>query len=137
MAVAASSTKTLPKPSSPLSEHTHTPCSKSLDLSIYIAPNSTKLSVLESFEAAKMPLGERSGDKSESRYCGVETDFNDDMPHVLHFNLYTGSFDFVVAPLVRFLHPFFDALQCLSSQISEVKSLVKIVVFVFCVLFML
>ncbi|KAG5031024.1 hypothetical protein JHK85_015006 [Glycine max] len=46
-----------------------------------------------------MPLGERSGDKSESRYCGVETDFNDDMAHVLHFNLYSGSFDFVVAPL--------------------------------------
>ena len=51
-----------------------------------------------------MPLGERSGDKSESRYCGVETDFNDDMAHVLHFNLYSGSFDFVVAPLVRALH---------------------------------
>ncbi|KAL2637605.1 hypothetical protein AAZX31_06G072300 [Glycine max] len=47
-----------------------------------------------------MPLGERSGDKSESRYCGVETDFNDDMAHVLHFNLYSGSFDFVVAPLM-------------------------------------
>lgn len=48
-----------------------------------------------------MPLGERAGDKSESRYCGVETQFNDDMPHVLAFNLSHGSFDFVVAPLVR------------------------------------
>ncbi|TKY74651.1 arginine N-methyltransferase 1.5 [Spatholobus suberectus] len=47
-----------------------------------------------------MPLGERAGDKSESRYCGVETEFNDDMPHVLHFNLYSGSFDFVLAPLM-------------------------------------
>ncbi|CAJ1973794.1 unnamed protein product [Sphenostylis stenocarpa] len=35
-----------------------------------------------------MPLGERLGDKSDSRYCGVETDFNDDMPHVFHFNFW-------------------------------------------------
>ncbi|KAL1300919.1 hypothetical protein HN51_045546 [Arachis hypogaea] len=47
-----------------------------------------------------MPLGERQGDKSESRYCGVETDFNDDMPHVLAFNLSSGGFDFVIAPLM-------------------------------------
>ncbi|XP_048436353.1 protein arginine N-methyltransferase 1.5 isoform X3 [Pyrus x bretschneideri] len=47
-----------------------------------------------------MPLGERAGDKSESRYCGVETEFNDDMPHVLAFNLSHGSFDFVIAPLM-------------------------------------
>ncbi|KAJ7966077.1 Protein arginine N-methyltransferase [Quillaja saponaria] len=47
-----------------------------------------------------MPLGERAGDKSESRYCGVETEFNDDMPHVLAFNLSSGGFDFVVAPLM-------------------------------------
>ncbi|KAF7817197.1 protein arginine N-methyltransferase 1.5 [Senna tora] len=47
-----------------------------------------------------MPLGERAGDKSESRYCGVETDFNDDMPHVLAFNLASGGFDFVVATLM-------------------------------------
>lgn len=50
----------------------------------------------------KMALGERGGwDKSESRYCGVETDFNDDMPHLLSFNLSSGGFDFVVATLVR------------------------------------
>lgn len=49
-----------------------------------------------------MALGERGGwDKSESRYCGVETDFNDDMPHLLSFNLSSGGFDFVVASLVR------------------------------------
>ncbi|CAN6540192.1 unnamed protein product [Malus baccata var. baccata] len=47
-----------------------------------------------------MPLGQRAGDKSESRYCGVETEFNDDMPHVLAFNLSHGSFDFVLAPLM-------------------------------------
>lgn len=47
-----------------------------------------------------MPLGERAGDKSESRYCGVETEFNDDMPHLLSFNIH-GGFDFLVAPLVR------------------------------------
>ncbi|KAH9798414.1 protein arginine N-methyltransferase 1.5 [Citrus sinensis] len=47
-----------------------------------------------------MALGERGGwDKSESRYCGVETDFNDDMPHLLSFNLSSGGFDFVVASL--------------------------------------
>lgn len=51
-----------------------------------------------------MPLGDRGSDKSEARFCGVETDFNDDMPQVLSFNLSTGGFDFVVAPLVRPLH---------------------------------
>lgn len=47
-----------------------------------------------------MPLGERPGDeRSESKYCGVETDFSDDMPQHLSFNIH-GGFDFVVAPLV-------------------------------------
>lgn len=47
-----------------------------------------------------MPLGERySGDKSESRYCGVETEFDDDMPNLLSFNVH-GGFDFVLATLV-------------------------------------
>lgn len=49
-----------------------------------------------------MPLGDNLGDKSDSRYCGVETEFNDDMPHVLSHNI-NGGFDFVVAPLVSFL----------------------------------
>lgn len=48
-----------------------------------------------------MPLGERGGDKSESRYCGVETEFSDDMPQLLALNLSSAGFDFVVAPLVR------------------------------------
>lgn len=53
-----------------------------------------------------MPLGERGPwDKSESRYCGVETDFSDDVPHLLSFNLSLGGFDFVVATLVRPLLP--------------------------------
>ncbi|OIV97763.1 hypothetical protein TanjilG_12520 [Lupinus angustifolius] len=47
-----------------------------------------------------MALGERGGDKAESRYCGIETDFNDDMPHVLDFNLSSAGFDFVIAPLM-------------------------------------
>ncbi|XP_031278220.1 protein arginine N-methyltransferase 1.5-like isoform X2 [Pistacia vera] len=48
-----------------------------------------------------MSLGERGGwDKSESRYCGVETVFDDDMPHLLSYNLSTGAFDFVVATLM-------------------------------------
>ncbi|GFQ03706.1 protein arginine n-methyltransferase 1.5 [Phtheirospermum japonicum] len=46
-----------------------------------------------------MPLGERyAGDKSESRYCGVETEFNADMPNLLSFNIH-GGFDFVLATL--------------------------------------
>lgn len=50
----------------------------------------------------KMPLGERGpGDRSESRYCGVETEFSDDVPGLLSFNLTSGGFDFVVATLVR------------------------------------
>jgi hypothetical protein len=47
-----------------------------------------------------MPLGERSGHK-ESRYCGVETEFNDDIPQLLAYNISSGGFDFAVAPLVR------------------------------------
>ncbi|CAD5184249.1 protein arginine N-methyltransferase 5-like [Musa acuminata AAA Group] len=46
-----------------------------------------------------MPLGQRPGDKSESRYCGVETEFHDDMPHLLTESL-SGGFDFIVAPLI-------------------------------------
>ncbi|XP_057516470.1 protein arginine N-methyltransferase 1.5 isoform X2 [Amaranthus tricolor] len=44
-----------------------------------------------------MPLGDRNGDK-ESRYCGVETEFSDNMPQLLEFNI-KGGFDFVLAPL--------------------------------------
>ncbi|PPR98342.1 hypothetical protein GOBAR_AA22328 [Gossypium barbadense] len=48
-----------------------------------------------------MGLGERGGwDKSESRYCGVETEFEDDMPRLLSYNLSSSGFDFVVAPLM-------------------------------------
>lgn len=46
-----------------------------------------------------MPLAERAGDKSESRYSGVETDYNDDMPQLLAFNI-SGGFDFVLSPLM-------------------------------------
>ena len=53
----------------------------------------------------KMPLGERSGDK-ESRYCGVETEFNDDMPQLLSHSLSSAGFDFVVATLVRIIAHF-------------------------------
>lgn len=47
-----------------------------------------------------MPLGDRAGDKSESRYCGVETEFDDDVPQFLLSNLSSAGFDFVVAPLM-------------------------------------
>ncbi|GAB4837642.1 Protein arginine N-methyltransferase 5 [Ancistrocladus abbreviatus] len=46
-----------------------------------------------------MPLGQRTGDESHSRFCGVETQFSDDMPQLLFFNI-NGGFDFVVAPLM-------------------------------------
>ncbi|KAK4486257.1 hypothetical protein RD792_008927 [Penstemon davidsonii] len=47
-----------------------------------------------------MPLGEKyAGDKSKSRYCGVETDFDDDIPNLLSFNLH-GGFDFLLATLM-------------------------------------
>ncbi|KAK4357877.1 hypothetical protein RND71_023487 [Anisodus tanguticus] len=47
-----------------------------------------------------MTLGERQGDeKNDSKYCGVETEFNDDMPQLLSVNIH-GGFDFVVAPLM-------------------------------------
>ncbi|KAH0871484.1 hypothetical protein HID58_078506 [Brassica napus] len=49
-----------------------------------------------------MPLGERGGwERSESRYCGVETDFSDDVPSLLSFNISTGGFDYVLAPLMN------------------------------------
>ncbi|GKV37749.1 hypothetical protein SLEP1_g45739 [Rubroshorea leprosula] len=48
-----------------------------------------------------MALGERGGwDKSESRYCGVETEYDEDVPSLLSSNLNSGGFDFVVAPLM-------------------------------------
>lgn len=46
-------------------------------------------------------LGERLGDKSDSRFCGVETEFQEDMPQLLSFNLSSSAaFDFVVAPVM-------------------------------------
>lgn len=49
-----------------------------------------------------MPLGERSpGDKGESRYCGVETEFDEDVPRLLSANISRGGFDFVVSPLMN------------------------------------
>jgi hypothetical protein len=49
----------------------------------------------------EMPLGERGGwERTESRYCGVETDFSNDVTHLLNFNISTGGFDYVLAPLV-------------------------------------
>ncbi|CAN1132181.1 Protein arginine N-methyltransferase 1.5 [Linum perenne] len=48
-----------------------------------------------------MPLGDKPGwEKSESRYCGVEAEFDDDVARLLSVNLDLGSFDFVVAPLM-------------------------------------
>ncbi|KAG8642367.1 hypothetical protein MANES_12G085100v8 [Manihot esculenta] len=48
-----------------------------------------------------MPLGDKVGwEKSESRYCGVETEFNEDIPQLLSYNISSGGFDFVVAPLM-------------------------------------
>lgn len=49
-----------------------------------------------------MPLGQRAGDKSDSRYCGVEVlDFpaGEGLPAVLSHSL-SSAFDFLLAPLV-------------------------------------
>ncbi|KAG8058083.1 hypothetical protein GUJ93_ZPchr0002g25818 [Zizania palustris] len=49
-----------------------------------------------------MPLGQRAGDKSDSRYCGVEVlDFpsGEELPAVLSQSL-SSAFDFLLAPLV-------------------------------------
>ncbi|AQK60999.1 Protein arginine N-methyltransferase 1.5 [Zea mays] len=49
-----------------------------------------------------MPLGQRPGDKSDARYCGVEVlDFpaGEDLPAVLNHSL-ASAFDFILVPLV-------------------------------------
>ncbi|KVH91541.1 Protein arginine N-methyltransferase [Cynara cardunculus var. scolymus] len=74
-----------------------------------------------------MPLGDNLGDKSDSRYCGVETEFNDDMPHVLSCNV-NGGFDFVVAPLgfsklKMFAFTKFDKTGCLLIHYLDVEKL--------------
>ncbi|KAL1207139.1 Protein arginine N-methyltransferase 1.5 [Cardamine amara subsp. amara] len=51
-----------------------------------------------------MPFAEREGwEKSDSKFCGVETDFSDDFRSLLSFNCNTdhGRFDFVLAPLMN------------------------------------
>lgn len=77
-----------------------------------------------------MALGERGGwDKSESRYCGVETDFNDDMPHLLSFNLSNGGFDFVVTTLVRsffYSSPFYSFFHFFFFLLFNYGALVTI-----------
>ncbi|GJP64343.1 hypothetical protein CLOP_g21349 [Closterium sp. NIES-67] len=45
-----------------------------------------------------MPLGQRAGDASESRYGGAEVAYSEDIHHTLAANL-AGGFDFIVAPL--------------------------------------
>lgn len=49
-----------------------------------------------------MPLGQTEGNgnqRNDSRYCGVEIEFDNDIPRTLSFSLSTG-FDFILAPLV-------------------------------------
>ncbi|CAH2061266.1 unnamed protein product [Thlaspi arvense] len=49
-----------------------------------------------------MPLGESERwEKTYSKFCGLETDFSDDVPSLLSFNIDNGRFDFVVAPLIN------------------------------------
>lgn len=69
-----------------------------------------------------MPLGERAGDKSESRYCGVETEFNDDMPQLLAYNISSGGFDFVVATLVRTTVAVSNRCLFIFTKISKLES---------------
>lgn len=49
-----------------------------------------------------MPLGQRAGDSGESRYAGVEVEFDEDIQKTLSESL-AGGFDFVVATLVLLL----------------------------------
>ena len=49
-----------------------------------------------------MLLGERSRYK-ESHFCGVEMEFNDDMPLLLSHKLSSTCFDFVIITLVRII----------------------------------
>ena len=61
-----------------------------------------------------MPLGERLGDK-EFRFCGVEMEFNDDMPLLLSHNLSSAGFDFIVATLVHIIaHK--DKVQTITAR---------------------
>ena len=67
-----------------------------------------------------MPLGERGGwESSESMYCGVETDFSDDVPSLLSFRISTGGFDYVLAPLVCFFHYYYFPLDSSLSLLSK------------------
>ncbi|WJX16365.1 Protein arginine N-methyltransferase 5 [Trifolium repens] len=48
-----------------------------------------------------MPLGQREGVATCSRFCGVETHFNNSMKHILDTNIHIGGgFDYVVVPLI-------------------------------------
>lgn len=53
-----------------------------------------------------MPLGERGGDTSSTKYCGIEIRFNSIMKDAFGFNV-GGGFDFVVAPLVSLVSNLF------------------------------
>ncbi|KAF3549219.1 hypothetical protein DY000_02010207 [Brassica cretica] len=69
-----------------------------------------------------MPLGERGGwESSESMYCGVETDFSDDVPSLLSFHISTGGFDYVLAPL---MNPSYRP-SSVEGNGSETQNLVK------------
>ncbi|CAE6006167.1 unnamed protein product [Arabidopsis arenosa] len=49
-----------------------------------------------------MPFEEKAGwEDSNSKFCGVETDFSDDVSSLLYFNTDNGRFDFVLAPLMN------------------------------------
>ncbi|KAJ8758723.1 hypothetical protein K2173_000444 [Erythroxylum novogranatense] len=49
-----------------------------------------------------MPLGDKIGyERNECRYCGVETEFTDDTPGLLDFNIRSGGFDFILTPLMN------------------------------------
>lgn len=62
-----------------------------------------------------MPLGQRPGDSGESRYCGAEIGFNDDIQSSLTANL-AGGFDFIVAPIT---HPAYRPSTFVSTKGQE------------------
>lgn len=59
-------------------------------------------------------MGESEGcENTDSKFCGVETDFSDDVPSLLDFNTVHGRFDFVLAPLVCILFESFSSVPIL------------------------
>ncbi|EFH56835.1 hypothetical protein ARALYDRAFT_343998 [Arabidopsis lyrata subsp. lyrata] len=64
----------------------------------------------------KMPFEEKAGwEDSDSKFCGVETDFSDDVSSLISFNTDNGRFDFVLVPLLCLLYTLFSSIAILMN----------------------